>query len=223
MYTTLLAFHSWLRWAVLIAALIAAVRGVSGVVGKRRWTRSDDRAGFWFVNLIDLQMLLGLVMYFFLSPITKEALRNFGAAMDNAGLRFWAVEHVFGMVVAIALAHAGRARTKKLRDDAARHKVAAICFVLALVAILISIPVARDAEWTAALERVLGFGSQYDGSCAARYFLVMRTPPLDVRTRIGAPPPPSVASMSRFSRPLTVIGKSLFMPPFVVPTCSCAE
>ena len=75
-----------------------------------------------------------------MSPITKEALRNFGAAMDNAGLRFWAVEHVFGMVVAIALAHAGRARTKKLRDDAARHKVAAICFVLALVAILVSIP-----------------------------------------------------------------------------------
>ena len=140
MYTTLLAFHSWLRWAVLIAALIAAVRGISGVVGKRRWTRSDDRAGFWFVNLIDLQILIGLVMYFFLSPITKEALRGFGAAMDNAGLRFWAVEHVFGMVVAIALAHAGRARTKKLRDDAARHKVAAICFVLALVAILISIP-----------------------------------------------------------------------------------
>ena len=138
MYTTLLAFHSWLRWAVLIAALIAAVG--ERRVGKRRWTRSDDRAGFWFVNLIDLQMLLGLVMYFFWSPITKEALRNFGAAMDNAGLRFWAVEHVFGMVVAIALAHAGRARTKKLRDDAARHKVAPICFVLALVAILISIP-----------------------------------------------------------------------------------
>ena len=68
MYTTLLAFHSWLRWAVLIAALIAAVRGVSGVVGKRRWTRSDDRAGFWFVNLLDLQMLLGLVNVLFLEP-----------------------------------------------------------------------------------------------------------------------------------------------------------
>jgi hypothetical protein len=140
MYTTLLAFHSWLRWAVVIAALIAIVRAISGVVGKRRWTRSDDRAGFWFVNLIDLQMLLGLVIYFFLSPITKEAMRDFGGAMSSSGLRFWAVEHVFGMIVAIAFAHAGRARTKKLRDDAARHKVAAICFVLALLAILLSIP-----------------------------------------------------------------------------------
>jgi hypothetical protein len=140
MYTTLLALHSWLRWAVLIAALIAVFRALRGVVGKRPWTPADDRAGFWLVNLIDLQMLLGLILYFFLSPITKAALSNFGAAMESAGLRFWAVEHVFGMVVGLAIAHAGRARTKKVRPDVARHKVAAICFALALLAILISIP-----------------------------------------------------------------------------------
>jgi hypothetical protein len=140
MYTTLLAVHSWLRWVVLIAALIAVFRAFRGIVGKRPWTPSDDRAGFWFINLIDLQMLLGLILYFFLSPITKTALSDFGAAMESSGLRFWAVEHVFGMIVALAIAHAGRARTKKVRPDAARHKVAAICFVLALLAILASIP-----------------------------------------------------------------------------------
>ena len=140
MYTTVLALHSWLRWAVVIAALIAAIRAVSGVVGRRRWTRADDRAGFWFVNLIDLQMLLGLIMYFFLSPITKAAMQDFGKAMSNSGLRFWAVEHVFGMIVAIAIAHAGRARMKKARDDVSRHRVAAICFVLALLAIVVSSP-----------------------------------------------------------------------------------
>ena len=140
MYTTVLALHSWLRWAVVIAALIAALRAVSGVVRRRRWTRADDRAGFWFVNLIDLQMLLGLIMYFFLSPITKAAMLDFGKAMSNSGLRFWAVEHVFGMIVAIAIAHAGRARTKKVRDDVSRHRVAAICFVLALLAIVVSSP-----------------------------------------------------------------------------------
>ena len=140
MYTTLLTLHSWLRWAVLVAALIAVFRAVNGVIGKRPWTPTDDRAGIWFVNLIDLQMLLGLIMYFFLSPITTAALRDFGAAMQSSGLRFWSVEHVFGMIVAIAIAHAGRARTKKVRPDAAPHKVAAISFVLALLAILLSIP-----------------------------------------------------------------------------------
>jgi hypothetical protein len=140
MYTTVLAFHSWLRWLVLIAALIATVRAISGVVGKRLWTRADERAGFWFVNLIDLQMLLGLILYFFLSPITKAAMQDFVKAMSSSGLRFWAVEHLFWMIVAIAIAHAGRARTKKVRDDATRHKVAAICFGLALLASLVAIP-----------------------------------------------------------------------------------
>ena len=79
-------------------------------------------------------------MYFALSPITRAALQDFGAAMRSSGLRFWAVEHTFGMIVAVALVHAGRSRTKKLTESAARHKTAAICFVLALLAILISIP-----------------------------------------------------------------------------------
>ena len=140
MYTTVLTIHSWLRWAVLAAAVLAVLRAIIGVVQKRSWTRADDRAGFWFINLMDVQMLLGLTMYFFLSPITKAALRDFGAAMSSAGLRFWGVEHAFGMVVAIAIAHAGRTRTKKVRDDPTRHKAAAICFGLALLAMLISIP-----------------------------------------------------------------------------------
>jgi hypothetical protein len=140
MYDAVLTAHSWLRWAVIIAALIAVVRAIAGAAGRRPWTRADERAGFWFATLIDLQMLLGLLLYFALSPITKAALQDFGAAMRSGGLRFWAVEHLFGMVVAVALVHAGRSRTKKLTEAAARHKVASICFVLALLAILISIP-----------------------------------------------------------------------------------
>ena len=140
MYNLVLTTHSWLRWAVVVVALVAIVRAIAGSAGKRPWTRADDRAGFWFSTLVDLQMLLGLVLYFALSPITRAALQDFGAAMGRSGLRFWAVEHLFGMIVAVALVHAGRSRTKKMTNDAGRHKVAAICFVLALLAILISIP-----------------------------------------------------------------------------------
>ena len=84
--------------------------------------------------------MIGLVLYFALSPVTTAALSDFGGAMKVSALRFWAVEHTFGMLVAIALAHAGRSKTRKLTDAAARHRVAAICYGLALVAILVSIP-----------------------------------------------------------------------------------
>jgi hypothetical protein len=140
MYNIVLTTHSWLRWAVILAGLFAIVRAVSGASGRRPWTRLDERAGFWFILTIDLQALLGFILYFALSPITWAAMQNLGAAMGSAGLRFWAVEHLFGMIVALGLAHAGRARTRKLTDAAARHKVAAICYILALLAILVSIP-----------------------------------------------------------------------------------
>ena len=140
MYSAVLTAHSWLRWAVVIAGVFAIVRAIGGASRRRSWTRLDDRAGFWFVLALDLQLLVGLSLYFALSPITRAALEDFGAAMRSSGLRFWAVEHVFGMIVALVLAHAGRARTRKLTDSTARHKVAAICFVLALLAVLISIP-----------------------------------------------------------------------------------
>jgi hypothetical protein len=135
-----LLLHSWLRWAVLLAGLLALLRGLSAWSGGRPWTRSDDRAGAMFVGLLDLQMLLGLALYFLLSPITTAALQDFGAAMGNAPMRFWAVEHVTGMIVGIALAHVGRARIKKATDERRRHRTAAIFFGLALVAILASIP-----------------------------------------------------------------------------------
>lgn len=140
MYTITLLAHSWLRWAVLVAGLFAVGRAIAGAAGRRSWSRADERAGFWFVTLLDLQMLLGLVLYFILSPITRAALQDFGAAMSSSGLRFWGVEHLFGMIVGVVLVHLGRARTRKLTESPARHKVAAISYTLGLLAILFSIP-----------------------------------------------------------------------------------
>jgi hypothetical protein len=140
MYTTVLFVHSWLRWAVILFGLLALLRAVTGSLARRSWQPLDDRLGLLFIIAIDVQILLGLLLYFVLSPITQGALADFGAAMGNSALRFWAVEHVFGTVVGAFLAHRGRARVRKIPDAARRHKAGAIFIVLALVAILASIP-----------------------------------------------------------------------------------
>jgi hypothetical protein len=139
MYSAVLLIHSWLRWAVLLAGLVAVFRGIGGWSGTKQWTRVDERAGFWFILTLDLQVVIGLYLYGFLSPFTTEAFNDFGAAMKNAALRFWAVEHVAGMVIGVALAHIGRARSRKA-PAARKHRVAAIFFGLALLLILASIP-----------------------------------------------------------------------------------
>lgn len=129
-YTITLIVHSWLRWAVLAAGLAAALRGGSD---------RNDTAGRWFTILLDTQFLLGLLLYFVLSPITAAALDDFGGAMKVPQLRFFAVEHTFGMLVGITLAHIGRGRVKKASPEK-RGRTALIFYGLALLIILASIP-----------------------------------------------------------------------------------
>lgn len=137
MYSAVLMMHSWLRWAVLAAGLIAIVRAATA--GRRPWSAIDDRSARWFTIVLDVQMLLGLLLYFALSPFTREAMGDFGAAMKSPGLRYWAVEHLAGMTIAITLAHIGAARIRKASADR-KHRLALIFFGLALLAILASIP-----------------------------------------------------------------------------------
>ena len=138
MYSLILLLHSWLRWAVLLAGVVVVARALAR--GGRPWTPTDERAGSWFVITLDLQLLLGALLYFALSRITRQAFDDFGAAMRTSGIRFWAVEHLFGMVIAIALAHVGKSRIRKAATDARRHRLALIFFGLALLAVLVSIP-----------------------------------------------------------------------------------
>lgn len=140
MHGAVLVLHSWFRWVVLAAAVVVVVRAITGWRNGRPWTLTDDRAGLWFSIALDVQTLIGLLLYFALSPITRSALQDFGGAMGDSALRYWAVEHAFGMVIGVVLAHIGRARVRRIAADARRHKIAAIFFGLSLLSIVISIP-----------------------------------------------------------------------------------
>jgi hypothetical protein len=140
MYSYVLPLHSLIRWAVLLTGLWAAFRGLSGTIRHRPWTRADERAGVWFTTAIDTQFLLGLLLYFVFSPITRAAFHDFGAAMANPSMRFWAVEHITGMVIAGGLAHVGRKRIQKMGNDDRRQRTAAIFYTLSILVILASIP-----------------------------------------------------------------------------------
>jgi hypothetical protein len=140
MYDALLVAHSWIRWAVLLLGIYALARAASGRFTRRPWTPMDDTAGRWFVISVDLQVLIGLLIYFFFSSFTMSAWRDMAGAMSDAIIRFWAVEHTVGMLAATAFVHVGRVRIRKASDSPRKHFVAAIFFGLALVLMLISIP-----------------------------------------------------------------------------------
>jgi len=139
MYDAALLLHSWLRWIILLLGFMAVARAVAGrSTGK--WTSTDDRIGALFTRALDLQMLVGLILYFVLSPITHEGMRHMGDAMSNPSLRFWTIEHPFGMVIAIALAHIGLKRIQASSDGVRKHRTALVFYTLSLIVILLTIP-----------------------------------------------------------------------------------
>ena len=143
MYPVVLFLHSWVRWIVAVAAVVAVARALNGWLGKKGWAKLDDQLGLLFSTSLDVQMLLGLILYIFLSPITRAAFKNFGAAMSDGTLRFFAVEHILYMVIAVVLGHVGRTLSKKATQATAKHRIAAILFGLATLAILLAIPWSR--------------------------------------------------------------------------------
>lgn len=137
--TFLLVLHNLMRWVVLIAGVLAAAKAILGFVNKQSWTALDNRLGLIFTISFDIQMLLGLILYV-AGPTMQSVWGDFGAAMSESGLRFFAVEHIVIMIISLGLAHMGRSLAKKAGSDAKKYQRAAIFFTLSLLLILIGIP-----------------------------------------------------------------------------------
>jgi len=140
LYPHLLAFHGWLRWFVLAAAIAATFLAASGWSGRKPLSASLRRFSILFVILMDLQLLVGLILYLAASPITKMAFQNMAAAMKDHELRFFSVEHTTYMLLAVICAHVGAALIRKAKTDLVKHRGATIAFSISLLLILAGIP-----------------------------------------------------------------------------------
>jgi len=140
MYSSALWLHSWLRWAVLLAGVVVWFRAISGKTARRPWTPQDELWGLLLTISVDLQFLVGVALYAFFSPIVRQGLRNFSVAMQINVVRFFTIEHVIGMIAAIALVHIARVKIRKAADAERKHRLAMILYGIALILIIVSIP-----------------------------------------------------------------------------------
>ena len=138
MYSLVLFLHSWIRWGVIIAGVLAVATLFSPK--PQSGESSADRWGFFFITALDLQFLLGILLYLFISPNTTAMFSDFGAAMRDPVARFWAVEHLVTMLLAVVVAHVGRVLARKATSPASRRRRQLICFTIALIAILGATP-----------------------------------------------------------------------------------
>ena len=135
---TFLIIHNLLRWLVLLFGIWAIVSALSGVVSKREYVPSDKKAGFFFMLSMDVQLLIGLVLYF-VGPWFNN-LKHLGDIMKDPNTRFFTMEHALMMIIAWILVHAGVVAVKKANSSRVKFKRALIYFGIALVIILAAIP-----------------------------------------------------------------------------------
>ncbi|MCB0059509.1 MAG: hypothetical protein KDE45_20870 [Caldilineaceae bacterium] len=126
---------------VLIVGIVTVVLMFMGWFGKRPWTESSRKWVSYYAIAMDVNLLVGLLLYFFLSPVTKQVMANFSAAMGgDREFRFFGVEHITMMIIAVVFAHLASVFAKRGTTDVKKFRNAALWDLASLAIVLISIP-----------------------------------------------------------------------------------
>lgn len=140
MSTFLLILHSWLRWLILIAAIWTIIQAISGMAARRPYKAADHKSSLFFSVFMDLQFLIGIILYFVDGWAKKWTGGQLKEVMGNSAQRFFTLEHIIMMIIALILVHIGRSVVKKTSLDQKKHSKSLIYFGVAFLLILLAIP-----------------------------------------------------------------------------------
>lgn len=130
-YEIFLNSHSYLRYFILISLLIVIVTSFIGWRSNKPYTALDNKFSLYLLIFTHLQLVVGLILYF-MSPFVQFN----GQTMSDKMTRYWTVEHVFMMIIVVALITIARATSKRMPNDQARHRRLAIFNIFALILII---------------------------------------------------------------------------------------
>ncbi len=131
----LLHAHSGLRWILLVLLVATIISSFNKWKSNAKYESIDNKLSLMTMITTHIQLLIGLFLYFKSSRVKLS-----GLDMSSSPDRFFTVEHIFGMLVAIALITIGRMQSKKITTDTLKHKKIFVLFFVAFLIILITIP-----------------------------------------------------------------------------------
>ena len=100
--TLLLTIHSFMRWLILVVALVAIIKFALGWWRGEKFKSMDRGLASGFSGLMDLQATLGLVFLVW-------------SGLAGAGFPMYRIEHAVTMAIAAAVGHLS-ARWKNAED-----------------------------------------------------------------------------------------------------------
>jgi glucan phosphoethanolaminetransferase (alkaline phosphatase superfamily) len=125
----LLHLHNLLRWVILLLLLWSLFQAFTKNNGLRK-------SSLWLLIAAHTTLVIGLYQWF-TGPWGLQILKNnpMKEVMGNSALRFWAVEHITCMILAIIFITVARRKAKMLN-----YKSASWLYLLALLLILAGVP-----------------------------------------------------------------------------------
>ena len=129
MESGLLHLHSFMRWIILFFLLIALIQAFGKKAGLKK-------TSLWLLISAHITLLIGLYQYFTGAFGYKLIQANgFATVMKDSALRFWGVEHITGMLIAIILITIARGKAKR-----SNYGAASWLYLFALIIILAVVP-----------------------------------------------------------------------------------
>ncbi|RZA03115.1 MAG: cytochrome B [Sphingobacteriaceae bacterium] len=130
-YSIINHLHSGFRYIVLVLLILAIVQSLLGAVNKSPYSELNRKINMFAMISVHTQLLIGIVLYI-ISPMVQFT----SETMKNPTLRYFAVEHWFGMIIAIALITIGHAKSKKIVLPEIKHRTIAIYYAIALTVVV---------------------------------------------------------------------------------------
>jgi len=122
----LVSLHSYWRYVVLVAAVIALGVTLARWFGTELIPVSVRRVGALYIMALDIQFLIGLIIWL------GEQRYNIPG--------FFRYEHPTIMLLAVIAAHAGQVMSRKAASETAAARTLAIAVIVSLVLVLVGIP-----------------------------------------------------------------------------------
>jgi uncharacterized protein with PQ loop repeat len=124
--------HSGLRWVALILLLLAIVNAFTS----KTYEKKHKLINLFSMVTLHTQLLIGLVQYF----VTSQKVQFIDGWMKNPLLRFYGMEHILLMIIAIVLVTNGHSKSKKGTTPEEKFKPIKLWYVIGLLLILAAIP-----------------------------------------------------------------------------------
>ena len=135
--------HSGLRWVALILLILAIINAFTS----KTYEKKHKMINLFAMVVLHTQLLIGLVQYFG----TSSKVQFIEGWMKNPLLRFYGMEHLAGMLIAIIVVTIGHSKSKKGSTPEEKYKPIKLWYVVGLILIVASIPwpfrAALGGEW----------------------------------------------------------------------------